>query len=148
MLAQTPPTLVLLAPQEMGDSLTRAFHRMVRFGRWWWSGWHSGRCGIGCFCYVFFSSFNMECQLRSFRFLRSVGTDLDLTLPSPRTCFEDRNRFIDDLACWILMNLPTKISTDSYRHQLCSRFGTSNSVLPLTFEHSKANFFLDANKCK
>ena len=55
--------------------------------------------GLVVFATDFFSSFNMECQLRSFRFLRSVGTDLDLALPSPRTCFEDRNRFIDDLAC-------------------------------------------------
>ena len=88
---------------------------------------------------------NTECEWRIDRFMRNVGTDLDLALPSR---FEDRNRFVDDLACWILLNLPTQISADIYRHQLCSRFGTSNIVVPLAFEHWKVNLFLDANKCK
>ena len=88
---------------------------------------------------------NTECEWRIDRFMRNVGTDLDLASPSR---FEDRNRFVDDLACWILLNLPTQISADTYRHQLCSRFGTSNIVVPLAFEHWKVNLILDANKCK
>lgn len=88
---------------------------------------------------------NTECELRIDRFMRNVGADLDLALPSR---FEDRNRFVDDLACLILLNLPTQISADIYRHQLCSRFGTSSIVVPLAFEHLKVNLFLDANKCK